>query len=417
MDKPGKTRKKVFVISAIAVSALLLHSLARTTHKSAVQASPSGMTKLHKLIKSGSAAVWNENNEPLLEINAKRMNVPASILKIITAAAFLQHFELDYRFPTIFCQDAEKNLYIKGFGDPFLVSEEWASIADELFKRGVREIKDIYLDDLYFDPNIMIPGIGDSTNPFDAHNGALSTNFNTINVIISSDGKTIRSAEPQTPLTPFIRRKALSSGKTGRVRINIHQDRSDILKLTGSLASAFFSRSGIMVRGKTREGKTPNYLSPVLVHRSSKTAAEILEAMMKFSNNFIANQLFLILGAKARRPPATLEKSVNSVKKYVRDRLEIEQFNIVEGSGISRKNLISAESFGKALADFRPYYKLLPQYETNVWAKTGTLSNVKNLAGYFVPRSDPNKLYSFVIMLRSWRNKRDEALELLRNQF
>jgi D-alanyl-D-alanine carboxypeptidase len=54
------------------------------------------------------------------------MFIPASIVKIATSLATLQILGPQYRFETYLFMDAKKNLYIKGFGDPFLISEEVA---------------------------------------------------------------------------------------------------------------------------------------------------------------------------------------------------------------------------------------------------------------------------------------------------
>ena len=64
--------------------------------------------------------------------NESKKSVPASTIKLLTALTAIHHLGTFYRFPTEFYMDTDKNLKIKGFGDPLLVSEAWQEIADEL---------------------------------------------------------------------------------------------------------------------------------------------------------------------------------------------------------------------------------------------------------------------------------------------
>ncbi len=97
------------------------------------------------------------------------------------------------------------------------MSEELAAIASELKARGLDRVRDILLDRRFFRPGLVLDGTSRSLNPYDAYNGALSVNFNTIFVNVAPDGS-VESAEPQTPLTPLAREMAARSGTRGKVR-------------------------------------------------------------------------------------------------------------------------------------------------------------------------------------------------------
>ena len=116
------------------------------------------------------------------------------------------------------------NIYIKGFGDPFLISEEVAIIVRELKRLGCRRINDIYLDDTAFNIETLADGAGLSDNPYDAQNNALAVNFNTVNIVKDKTGD-VHSAEEQTPTLPLMVELA-ENLEPGTHRINISRNKT-----------------------------------------------------------------------------------------------------------------------------------------------------------------------------------------------
>ena len=339
--------------------------------------------------------VADAENRPLFALNADKTLVPASILKIATAAAALHYLDPSHRFTTEFRLSQENDLYVVGRGDPNLVSEELDLIAHQLKSRGLNEVRNICLDDHYFQPNLVLHGTKRSINPYDAYNGALCVNFNTVFVRIASDGK-VQSAEPQTPLTDLGRKIALKSGLRGEVRINLSESPEKCLQYAGELIKAFLEMSSIHVRGKVAKAKKDSTAFPLLyLHRSSRNLAETLMEMFKYSNNFVANQIFLALGAARFGPPATVKKAQSVMADFFRF-LGLPRLKVEEGSGLSRRNRITAKQMIVILDHFRPYRDLLP-HEGSTWSKTGTLSDVKSMAGYMGP--EHSRPLSFVIIL------------------
>src|SRR4051794_17487600 len=266
--------------------------------------------KLAALAPSGLVLVMDEEGNELVAQNADKPFVPASVAKIVTAWLAMVVLGADYRFETRFYLDRDRVLYIHGGGDPFLISEELARLASALVAAiGKQPLTGIVLDASYYPADIRIPGIEDTEEAYDALNSALAVNFNTINAV--RKGKTVRSAEGQTPIAPLAISQFLARGPQGRGRISLTQDPTVGLQYAGELIPAFIERAGGSVKGKISTGAVPEGLEPVYVPRQSRTLSKILAGLLRDSNNYIANQVFLEIGGAplggARRPPDALQ--------------------------------------------------------------------------------------------------------------
>mgnify|MGYP000052317974 CR=1 FL=1 len=363
-----------------------------------------------KIGPEDAIAVAAPDGTLLFAKHATRKQVPASTLKILTALVAFDQLGPEYRFPTRFYRDPDNNLIIKGYGDPMLVSEEVAAIAKTLSAK-IDCVGDIVIDDTYFKKPVAIPGLrSQSLQPYDAPNGALCVNFNT--VFFKTENGAIVSAEPQTPMLPTAKKRIRSAG-TARGRILLSTEKSEISQYAGELFAHFLEKSGVAVRGEIRTGKVdPDTAEPVYRHRSRLTLREVVRNLMKYSNNFVANQLLLAAGAHAYGPPATLEKGVRAADTYARDEVGINP-TIVEGSGISRKNRITASMFLKILAAFAPYHELL-ESDGPIHSKTGTLDGIRTRAGYV--ENEAGKLYRFAVLLNTHGKRAKPIVEQLAEQ-
>ena len=351
--------------------------------------------KIAALAPSGVVLAIDEEGKELVAQNADKSFVPASVTKIVTAWLAMEVLGGDYRFETKFYLDDKRVLYIRGGGDPFLVSEELAKLAPELVASiGKEPLTGIVLDASYYPSDLHIPGIEDTTESYDALNSALAVNFNTIAAM--RKGKTVRSAEEQTPITPLAISEFQARGPKGSGRISLSKDPAVSLKYAGELIAAFIERAGGSVKGKITTGTVPEGLKPVYVHKS-RPLSEILVQLLIASNNYIANQVFLEIGGTLGGP-VSLEKSLKVANAMLAANDLAEDIHIEEGSGISRNNRFTARSLAHVLDLFAPHADLLHGHDGGL-NKTGTMSGVSTLAGYADTKSHGR--VRFVISLKA----------------
>ncbi len=340
--------------------------------------------------------VMDADGNELVAQNVDEPFVPASITKIVTAWLALEVLGGDYRFQTRFYLDNKRVLYVRGGGDPFLISEELALLAPRLVAAiGKQPLAGIVLDASYYPADLRVPGIEDSNEAYDALNSALAVNFNTIYAVRRD--KSVRSAEKQTPITPVAISQFRARGPKGRGRISLSQDPAVSLQYAGELIAAFIERAGGSVKGKISTGAVPKGLEPVYVHRQSRALSEILVELLRASNNYIANQVFLEIGGHRQGGPVSLEKSLQVAREILASHGLAEAIQLEEGSGISRGNRFMARGFTKVLGLFTPYANLLRGRDGGA-NKTGSLDGVRTLAGY--ESTSKHGQVRFVIALR-----------------
>ena len=338
--------------------------------------------------------VSGPDNRILFSHNADILLIPASTLKILTALTAFHYLGESYRFRTDFYTDPDSNLKIKGYGDPLLISEVIADLTASLHDllKDKPPLSNIIVDPSYFDTAVVIPGVTDTTEPYDSPNGALCVNFNTVN--FKTTNNKIISAEPQTPLLPMTLGHIKKTG-LNRGRITLSHQKDEILFYAGHLFKYFFEQAGFKIAGKVLPGKVDPTDHLVLRHHSPFTLEQVVEKMMSYSNNFMANQMLLEAGIAHAGPPGTLQKGVAATREYARQELGLPGLQIAEGSGISRNNRIAAKNLHQALLEFKPHYQLLRQDGTDFF-KTGTLKDISTRVG-FIGRDEAN-LHAYVIL-------------------
>lgn len=338
--------------------------------------------KITALAPSGLVFVVDDNGTELLARNADEAFSPASVAKIVTAWLAMEVLGGDYRFETRFYLDDDRVLYVRGGGDPFLVSEELELLAGELIKSaGVAPFTRMVIDTGYYPDDLRIPGIESDGESYNAPNSALAVNFNTINAV--RRGKTVRSAEKQTPITPLAIAQFRTRGPNGKGRISFPQEDPTLgPTYAGELLAAFIAKAGGSVEGKISIGSVPQGLKPVYVHRQSRDLAEIAGLMLLGSNNFIANQIFLEVGARQLGGPVSLKKSRQVAGELLGQRDLAGAITLVEGSGISPDNKFTARGLAGLLRHFAPHAGLLRKSRAGSRYKTGTIPGVRTLAGY-----------------------------------
>ncbi len=365
--------------------------------------------QLSVLVDVGGVAVgWDKKRF----IYGDGVYVPASILKLATGYCAIEELGKRYRFKTkVYLKDGW--LYLEGGGDPVLVSESWNKLGVRLRQKGIfrQPLEGLVVDGSAF-RSVWVDGRGGSLNPHDAGLSALASNFNTVFVEVDAEGVVV-SAEEQTPLT--VLGKELSRGlRVGKHRINITARDDWSLRYSAELAEEIWGGQGANFLQGWRVGRVPKGASLVHVHYAIKSLEDIVSDMLKYSNNFIANQLVLAVADKRSGRPVSLEKGMEYMRACLSSKgIGADKLQWVEGSGLSRGNRVQLQAMLEVVELFYPWRKLLPQYGQGPWqaaAKTGTLKGVHNLAGFLPGRFRDRP---FVIMLNQPRHNREAVFQLL----
>ncbi len=316
----------------------------------------------------GIKIVAVQTGEVIYEKNPRKLHHPASTTKLFTAATALARLGSDYRFETTLYVDADadtqvvQNLYFKGRADPVLQPHDIVTLVDALLENDVNLIQgDIVVDATYLDTVREGPGWMWDDRPLRI--SALS----------------IRQIEPE----PGTRSRALACGY---------------------LLKNELEQKGIEVTGNVVPGTVPLDARMVAKHLSPPLA-DILKLMNKPSNNWIAELLFKTIGAEVMGEPGTWQKGRDAVNEFLEEITgEPPVHRFVDGSGLSRYNLLNAELLTQLLVSMHHDFKLMPEFlaslpiagvdgtlrnrmqgmssEKVLRAKTGTLSGVSALAGY-----------------------------------
>lgn len=362
--------------------------------------------------KKDSILITDAHEKILFSKNADQKRIPASILKIFTALVGLHYLGDHYRFPTEFYLDPQSNLKIKGYGDPLLISEVISKISQILavLLKQSNPINDLVLDDSYFRQPLTIPGITSSAQPYDAPNGALCVNFNTVAFKRTAQGYV--SAEPQTPLLPFVVKK-IKASKLNEGRIVFSHNKNEIPIYAGKLFQYFLKKQGVRFSGKIKLGRVNAKVDRLIFrYESLSSLNQSVVRLLEYSSNFMTNQVLIATGAQTIGSPGTLAKGVTIATDYARQVLDIADMTIVEGSGISRDNKVSATQMDRVLQEFLPYHYFMRRAGREYY-KTGTLYGISTRAGY-IKRAN-GQLCRYIIMLNTpGKSTEPLALRLLR---
>lgn len=365
-----------------------------------VFAEPNAFFKDERFTQQDAVLVADQAGNILYQWQADKPLIPASLTKLATAKLAIDKWGLDYRFMTDFYH-VDNALWVKGYGDPFLVSEEFDSIVLALKNAGIDGGLDaINIDSNYFDIG-KVPGRSKVSDPYNAPLSAVAANFNTAK--LRRVNGVVQSAESQTPLTATA--KSLSGSlknKTERVNLinadNAQRNFAELLlaKLSSKESSLAAPKAAVKI---TINQTMPSQAKLIYRHKNSHTLADVLRGTLEFSNNFMANQVFLKLADQtdaasvaATPKPVSFDLARRFVEKQISARYQWSDFSLFEGSGLSRKNRLSAQQIDDLLESLEPNKNLLKRIKSKafnhqgtdieVFAKTGTLDGVRSYAGY-----------------------------------
>ncbi|MFT6409133.1 MAG: D-alanyl-D-alanine carboxypeptidase/D-alanyl-D-alanine-endopeptidase (penicillin-binding protein 4) [Arenicella sp.] len=371
------------------------------------------------LTKNDALLVVAENDAPVFSWQASKPLIPASLTKLSMAYLAIEKWGLGHRFHTDFLVDAE-TLWVKGYGDPFLISEELdllvPALQAALHAKGIAQPSRLRIDNSYFSFT-KVPGRSKVADPYNAPVSAVSANFNTAK--LSNKNGIIVSAEAQTPLTSTANKMAYTLKKaTDRVNlVNADNAQSNFAELL--LAKLGWPNTEVAINQSLNGNETLLYR-----HQNTHSLADVLRGTLEFSNNFIANQVFLKLGDGENIDRVSFVASRDYANTALSARFGWRHHSINEGSGLSRENRLSAEQISDLLKALEPNKALFKKIKVNskstsVYAKTGTLTGVRSYAGYIelAPKSPGARVrnYRFVFNFNrtvAYRH-RDQVLEQL----
>lgn len=412
----------------------------------------------------GLYVVESAGGKPVLDVNAKVLMIPASISKVATASAVLDAFPPGTKFKTSLVSSGavrdgslKGDLYFKGGGDPSFVSENMWFLVNQFIRTGVKKIEgDIVVDDSYFDDVRFDESRQEERvdRAYDAPVGALSFNWNSINVYVrpGKPGDPARVfLDPENSYTRLVNKAVTTGGETNTIAVDRENGKNgegDTLVVTGKIGTgknevvvyksitqpdlwsghhlrSFLAQRGVTVTGKIRRGVAPKDVA-TLAEYESKAIEQVLSDMNKFSNNYVAEMLCKNLGAFGKTP-ATLKAGMDRVRDHLKGLglKEETEFHLTNPSGLNRENRITAEGMTKILQHLRHDFKVQPEFlvtlpiagvdgtlkkrfvgsrgERWVRAKTGLLTGVVALAGY-VGRPD-GTVYTFAFIANSRTNE------------
>ncbi len=355
---------------------------------------------------SDSVLVKADDGRVLFSWKPDAPRVPASTLKVLTCLAAMKILGPDHRFATELYSDGKGTCALKGYGDPLLLSKVLREMAGILALK-VPGCKTLVLDDGFFQNPVDIPGAGDSTNPYDAPVGALCANFNTVNFTRNPKTGELKSVDSKTPLVPFAK-EIIREKRFPRGLVVLTHDCRETSLYAGHLFARFYEQAGGGAIRDIEAGKAGPGFSLVHTHSSPFNLTENVRLLLRYSNNFMTNQILLAMGAKRFGAPANLEKGVSALEEFARDEVGLKQLQIAEGSGLARENRITASEMMKVLDAFEPYMDLLKENH-GVRYKTGTLKGVSGRVGYV---RKPGKIPSrFVILVNTPRHSAQKILD------
>ncbi len=275
----------------------------------------------------GTATVYNAD----VSVN------PASTMKLVTTYAALEMLGPTHQWKTEFYTDGtlsggilNGNLYLKGGGDPKLNMEKLWLLMRDLRANGVQQVTgDLVLDRNFF-VQPQLPQFNDDGNdenkPFLVKPDALLVNLKALRFVARNDsGKVLISVEPPIASIRIDNQVKAVGGKqcTGNVRYNpvpqadggvtvtvngqlgdgcssqTYLSLLDHATYTAGAVRAIWKELGGSIQGKDRLAAVPAS-AKVLARAFSPDLAEIIRDINKYSNNTMAQQLFLSLGAQYR---------------------------------------------------------------------------------------------------------------------
>lgn len=402
-----------------------------------------------------------ETQEVLYARNTDVRFNPASNAKLVTTAVALEH-----RGPghTIFTRLSARSvssdgtvkgpIYLKSDGDPMVLYEDVVRWAIELKRQGVKNVPDgIVVDDTSFEPGFMPPAFDqkDTDAAYRPPIGAVSVNYNqvTVRVTPAAAGEPARvELFPPNDHVQIVNSARTTSGRSQRVQVSakpVDEAIATTVTVSGTIGTAVsgievrkridnpsaFAGAvlkqalidiGVEVEGPVVVGTRPDDTESLYLHESKPLVYHLM-MLNKWSNNFMAEQVFRLLG-RDENEAASEEVARARIIEFLNKAGLGEGFAVVNGSGLYDGNLYTTQHFTQLLTymashryapEFRAAMaiagvdgtmrKRVEESDGRLRGKTGTLNEVTALTGYATTRSGRDVAYVILFNdtpVRAW---------------
>ena len=394
---------------------------------------------------------------PRISVNAAQPLNPASVMKLLTTYGALELLGPAYTWKTeaytrgkLTDGVLEGDLILKGYGDPKLTLENFWLLQRQLRARGLREIHgDLVLDRSFFEAVDYDPAHFDN-EPLRAYNvapDALLVNFKAVRFQFVPQPATQSVQVIADPLPAQVEilnllklTAAPCNGWKEALRTDVTPTATGVrVTFTGSYAAAcgeksmamsllthpqyvygvfrrLWEEAGGKLTGALREGALPADAQRMAVIESP-TLSEVVRDINKYSNNVMARQVYLTLGAEATKRPAREPDAETAVRDWLtRKELKMPELIIDNGAGLSRNARVSAESLSKLLlaayaSPVMPEFlaslplaaidgtmqKRLNGIAGQAHIKTGSIEGARAIAGYVLDKNGKQQVVVFMV--------------------
>jgi D-alanyl-D-alanine carboxypeptidase/D-alanyl-D-alanine-endopeptidase (penicillin-binding protein 4) len=414
----------------------------------------------------GALVVSRDDGRVLYQRDADRAMVPASNQKILTSLAMLSALGPSHHFKTAIYADAPIDadggvgvLAIRGGGDPALTSEQMWRLAADLRKLGLRRVrKGLLLDASAFDDERWHPSWGaTSARAYHAPVAALSANYGAFSVTVEPGAK---AGEPVRvrldPPVAYLRLKNQASTGSRRAAVSLKVDRKivgtaedvvvsgvvresgktkdyprsvlDPVLYAGSVLRMQLEANGITVEGENRLGRVADSMT-LLDEFEGKNLAEIVQLFLKYSNNAIGEGLVKALDEHGGGVGSWSTGVVALRTALAGLGLDVERLTIVDGSGLSYENRVTARALVAALRIGEASFRFGPEFTASLpiaaadgtlekrtasaahqlRAKTGLLTGMTALSGYAETAAGEQRVFS--ILVNDFTTTDEEAMD------
>ncbi len=395
----------------------------------------------------------SKNGKSIFSINPNQKFIPASLSKILTASAATKVFSPGRRFKTELVADAtiegsilNGKLYIKGGGDPSLVSETMWVLVNHFLRSGIKKIQGpIVVDNTIYDEQFVDSSREDARvdRAYDSPVSATPFNWNTLSIYVRPGSK---DAEPvrviMDPETDFFKIKneaktRTANGSTLEVvrkgkdiiitgKLGVHTDEKvfyknidDPVQWAGQALLSFLEQRGVQIVDKKIVAAKAPEKAVTLSDAEGWDIEEIISGLMRFSNNFIAEMITKNMAIERGAKQGSVSEGIKVIKSVLSDYgIAESSYDFENPSGLSRENKITSETLVKILNAVRTDFTTAPEFlnamavpgvdgslhkrmknvDEKRWirAKTGLLTGAVGLAGYVGKKS--GEVYEFAFM-------------------